>query len=228
VTDREYTESAHLVDPAERDEPLPRLPAGVSAEEAARQYDALRVRHEALRRKYRSLCGKYGALFDRWQEMIRRRNGPGLLALQALGASSMAIAMLRGDAFAARNASWRTLDEAGAEWRLIPEGSAARARSYPSLRALALGESGAMLRAGDLVREERFEREDGLAIDVRLERIATGPTHPLVMVAARDATERVARERARDEAWHVLFSKGGRPTLEGEDGPFAAIEPAPV
>ncbi len=91
--------------------------------------------------------------------------------LRWLGRSAQsAVGLVRGNRVSLTNALFRALDQRNGEWRWSCGQHAAL--RYPSLRHLACGEAGDLLRTGDAVRTCRFERGD-CALELRLERLPT-------------------------------------------------------
>jgi signal transduction histidine kinase len=146
------------------------------------------VPHGGLAAKYRSLAEKYRALVDQHALEVGQQTSAVLLALSALRASRSAMALVRDGRFLVRNGAWLAAERSAAAW-VGPEGS------YPTVDALGLEEAGAMLRAGQVVREGRFEgQRPHRMLHLRCERLQRRGS-PVVLLIARDVTERARAER---------------------------------
>jgi len=114
--------------------------------------------------------------------------------LRWLGRSAQsAVGLVRGNRVSLTNALFRALDQRNGEWRWSCGQHAAL--RYPSLRHLAWGEAGDLLRTGDAVRTCRFERGD-CALELRLERLPTA-TGPAVVLLGHDVSEQVRSDAHR-------------------------------
>jgi signal transduction histidine kinase len=114
--------------------------------------------------------------------------------LRWLGRSAnSAVGLVRGSRVSLTNALFRALDQRGGEWRWSCGAHAAL--RYPSLRHLACGEAGELLRTGDAVRTCRFERGD-CALELQLEHLPTA-TGPSVVVLAHDVSAQVRGDAHR-------------------------------
>jgi CheY-like chemotaxis protein len=140
-----------------------------------------------LRPKYRALVARHGADPGGERHALA-------LAFAAIRRSRTGIALLRGGVVLVRNVRWLALERRrGVEWR-------GEERAYPNLRALAIGESSAMARAGERMRERRFARAGpDEVVELHLERLDR-PGTPLVLAMARDVTEAVRAERREERA----------------------------
>ena len=140
-----------------------------------------------LRPKYRALVARHGADPGGERHALA-------LAFAAIRRSRTGIALLRGGVVLVRNVRWLALERRrGVEWR-------GEERAYPNLRALAIGESSAMARAGERARERRFARAGpDEVVELHLERLDR-PGTPLILAMARDVTEAVRAERREERA----------------------------
>ena len=157
------------------------------------------LEHRPLADRYRALCRKYRALVDRYGAEMDGAGATLGLSFAAIRRSHTGMALLCGGTFLVRNARWLALERREGDWGCDE-------RSYPNLRALAMGEASAMAHARERTRELRFSPSDCSAvIEVRIEQLDR-PGKPVYLGMVRDVTEAVRAEereqRERSEAAH--------------------------
>jgi signal transduction histidine kinase/ActR/RegA family two-component response regulator len=153
--------------------------------------------------KYRLLADKYDALVRKYRRDVAERSSSVLLALAAMRASETALAAVRGGAVHVRNDRWRELARHGdARWR--PLGGAAE-HEVAGLDEIAVEEARAAEQGGVRVFARRWSRGERV-FDVRLERLASGPTD-VVLASATDVTRETRREEELTRAREARFEQ---------------------
>jgi signal transduction histidine kinase len=155
-----------------------------------------------LRQKYLELAAKYSAVVARLQQSLAQQANVFRLGLWALNISTSALAVVRADGVAMRNARWLQLDDVAAGAWIPEEGDPGTV--YADLNRLALTEARRLPPGEPATASLRFRRARGeQIIEVRLERPETDKA--VVLVIVRDITDEARARRELSETREALL-----------------------